>query len=145
MLDCYSRPNARQLATAAEDLLLCPLLDLRVIQPLPGQQYRLVSGPQPNLPDSLVAYAICQMLRGTGRQTIAFSDLAYAPYSPGRLFRLDEDALLTRLQYLRDVTNGRAYYTDQAGIRQVAWPEVADATHDMALLGRAFASEVAYV
>lgn len=37
MLNCYCRPNTRQLATAAEDLLFCPLIDLGLIQPLPGQ------------------------------------------------------------------------------------------------------------
>lgn len=143
MIDCYCRPDARRLAAAAEDLLLCPLLDLGLIQRLPGQQiYRLVSDSQSNLPDALIAFAICQMMRPAQRKTIAFSDLAYAPFSPGRIFRLDEDTLLTRLQYLRDVTGGRAYYTDQAGVRQVAWPEVNDVAFDHVLLGQAFVEEV---
>ncbi len=143
MLDCYCRPSARALATAAEDLLLCPLLDLSIVQILPGQHiYRLASGPQPELPDALVAYAIAQMMRGTNRRTIAFSDLAYAPFSPGRVFRLEADALLSRLNYLYEVTDGRAYYSEQAGIRQVAWDKIDDTSFDMELLARAFASEV---
>jgi hypothetical protein len=146
MLNCYCRPSARQLATAAEDLLLCPLLDLDIVQALPGQHiYRLASGPQTELPDALVAYAIAQMLRGTQRKTIAFSDLAYAPFSPGRVFRLEADALLSRLNYLREITDGRAYYSEQAGIRQVAWDSVDDLAFDIELLARAFADEVQYV
>lgn len=145
MIDCYCRPDAQRLATAAEDLLLCPLLDLGLIQRLPGQQvFRLVSGSQSTLPDALIAFAVAQMMRRSGRETIAFSDLAYAPFSPGRVFRLDEDALLSRLHFLRDVTEGRAYYSDQAGIRSVAWPGVQDASFDMLLLTRAFADEVAH-
>lgn len=146
LIDCYCLPDAQRLASSAEDLLLCPLLDLGLIQRLPGQQiFRLVSGPQPALPDALVAFAICQMMRGARRETISFSDLAYAPFSPGRVLRLDEDALLTRLQYLADVTDNRAYYSDQAGIRQVAWPQVSDTTFDLPLLERAFADEVLHV
>lgn len=146
MLNCYCRPNVRQLSTSAEDLLLCPLTDLGLVQQLPGQHlYRLASGAQPELPDALVAYAVCQIMRIMQRQTIAFSDLAYAPFSPGRVFRLDADALLSRLHVLHEVTDGAAYYSEQAGIRQVAWPHVDDPAHDQALLAKAFATEVRYV
>lgn len=146
MLNCYCRPGSRQLAASTEDLLFCPLADLGAIQALPGQQiYRLVSGAQLDLPDELVAFAIYELLRATKRQTISFSDLAYAPRSPGRIFRLDEDTLLTRLQHIREITDGRAYYTDQAGIRQVAWPDIDQHSIADALLARAFAAEVRYV
>lgn len=146
MLNCYCRPSARQSMTIHEDLLLCPLTDLDLIQILPGQHmYRIVSRPQPDLPDELVAFAIFEIMRHAGRQTMAFSDLAYAPRSPGRVFRLDEDALLSRLQLLNDITEGRAYYSDQAGVRQVAWPNLSDdGTIDL-LLAKAFSTEVRYV
>lgn len=123
MLNCYLPPTARK--QDEEDMVLCPLTSLNLIQSLPEQnRHRLVSGTQESLPDALIAYAILSMLRTSGRNTVAFSDLAYAPRSPGRVFRLEEDELLHRLQRLYEVTNGRAYYTDQAGIRQVAWPAV---------------------
>jgi hypothetical protein len=148
MLNCYCRPSARQLATAAEDLLFCPLIDLNLIQPLPGQNadriYRLVSGQQVDLPDALVAFAIYEMMRLYKRQTMSFSELAYAPCSPGRVFRMDEDALIARLQRLYDVTDGRAYFSDQAGVRQVAWADLDDAAFANELLTQAFASEARY-
>jgi hypothetical protein len=143
MLNCYCRIGSRQVSGAIEDLLACPLTDLGLIQGLPGQQsYRLVSGAQSDLPDGIVAFAIYEMLRATQRQTISFSDLAYAPRSPGRVFRLDEDSLLGRLQRIGDVTAGRAYYTDQAGIRQVAWPDIDHQPVADQLLAQAFDSEV---
>ncbi len=146
MLNCYYRPASQHNMTIQEDLLLCPLADLDLIQMLPGQRaYRIVAKQQPDLPDALVAFAIFDMMRQMGRHTLAFSDIAYAPRSPGQIFRLDEDALLSRLQYIADITDGRAYYSDQAGIRQVAWPELGDDSTAEALLAKAFAAEVRYV
>lgn len=137
MLNCYLPPIARK--QDEEDMALCPFTSLNLIQLLPGQnRYRLVSGSQESLPDALIAYAILSMLRTSGRNTVAFSDLAYAPRSPGRVFRLEEDELLHRLQRLYEVTKGRAYYTDQAGIRQVAWPDVEEPNVAEFLLDRAF-------
>jgi hypothetical protein len=46
---------------------------------------------------------------------------------------------------IRDTTSGHAYYSDQAGIRQVAWPERDDPTILERLLERAFANEARYV
>ncbi len=122
MVRCYLRPSLEQLETAAEDLLLCPLTELDLVQAIPGHRiYRLVKGAQPSLPDELVAYAVHDMLEKRDQQTISFRELAYDPGSPGRVFGLDEDALLDRLYRLENVTDGIAYYSDQAGIRQVAW------------------------
>ncbi|MCG8349233.1 MAG: DUF4007 family protein [Chloroflexales bacterium] len=141
MVRCYTRPSPQHLATAVEDALLCPLQELGLIQALPGQRiYRLASGLQPALPDALVAYAMHAMIQASDRKTISFRQLAYLPCSPGRVFRLDEDALLQRLYPLEEITTGAAFYTDQAGIRQVSWrktgPDVA-----RSLLEQAFAQE----
>ncbi|MGQ9549361.1 MAG: DUF4007 family protein [Roseiflexus sp.] len=141
MLDCYRRPENNH--TPGEDTALCPLTQLGLIHEIPGQRghYSLVSGEQESLPDALVAYAILSMARVLGRQTIPFSDLAYAPRSPGRIFRLEEDALLHRLYRLDKVTDGRAYYTDHAGIRQIAWRTIDDPDVADFLLEQAFRNE----
>jgi hypothetical protein len=145
MLRCYVRPDAAQLGPAAEDALQCPLHELDLIQPLPGQAaYRLISGAHPDLPDQLVAFAALQQARGLGRATVAFNELAYGERSPGRLFRLDEDALLGRLLRFETVTHGQAVYSETGGIRQVAWRAPEDLALDWALLDDAFAQERRY-
>jgi hypothetical protein len=122
MLRCYVRLDAAKLGAAVEDALHCPLHELDLIQPLPGQhEYRLVVGARPDLPDALVAYAAFQQSRWLGRATVAFNELAYGERSPGRIFRLSEDALLTRLLRFEELTGGRATYSDSGGIRQVGW------------------------
>lgn len=139
MVHCYSRTTGKQIERVVEDALLCPLAELGLLQPIPQQHsYRLASSEQPDLPDELVAWAIKQFLRWTQRHSASFTDLAYAPRSPGRVFRLNEDGLLERLQRLEDSTLGAALYTEQAGIRQVMWPNVLEHDDDATLLGRMF-------
>ncbi|MBX0330216.1 DUF4007 family protein [Oscillochloris sp. ZM17-4] len=79
------------------------------------------SGPQPSLSDALVAWATLAFVRESGQSTAAFNDLAYSPGSPGRVFRLDDDGLLSRMFALSELTDGKLVYNDQAGIRQVYW------------------------
>lgn len=142
MLQCYVPPTRKQLALSAEDALLCPLTELGLIQPIPGMQgYLLRSGTQSALSDEMLAYTIHDVMLRKGQKTISFDELMYTPRSPGRVFRLHEDALLWRLQRLDHVTEGLAYYTDQAGIRQVAWNgDTGKEIGDM-LLQRAFDAE----
>lgn len=146
MLRCYLRPDLGQQGAALEDALHCPLHELDLIQQLPGQStYRLVSGPRPDLPDALVAYAALRQVRYLGRATLAFNELAYGERSPGRIFRLDEDALLSRLLRLEEATGGRALYSEHGGIRQLIWRALDDESLDDRLLAAAFAQEQPYV
>lgn len=145
MLRCYLRPDSAQLGAGAEDALHCPLHELDLLQPLPGQPvYRIVSGTRADLPDQLVAFAALQQARALGRATVAFNELAYGERSPGRIFRLDEDALLSRLLRLESVTGGRAVYAESGGIRQIAWRAPQDEALDHWLLDAAFAQEGSY-
>jgi len=145
MLRCYLRPDATQLGPAAEDALQCPLYELDLLQRLPSQPaYRLVSGARPDLPDQLVAFAALQQARALGRTTVAFNELSYGERSPGRLFRLEEDALLLRLLRFETATQSRAVYSETGGIRQVSWRAPEDKSLVRALLDDAFAQEHRY-
>jgi Protein of unknown function (DUF4007) len=104
-----------------------------------------VSSTHPELPDHLVVFAALQQARMLGRVTVAFNELAYGESSPGRIFRLDEDSLLTRLLRFEEITRGQATYSESGGIRQIAWHDLADQQFDQALLEGAFAEERQYV
>ncbi|RRR65587.1 MAG: DUF4007 family protein [Candidatus Viridilinea halotolerans] len=148
MLRCYLRPNAVQLGPSAEDVLHCPLNTLNLLQLIPDQGvYRVVTGARPDLPDQLVAFAALQQARFLGRATVAFNELAYGVRSPGRIFRLDEDALYARLLRLEAVTEGQVSYTETGGIRQIAWRNLQEEALDLdqSLLAAAFAQEGQYV
>lgn len=145
MHQCYVRPRRSPAATTPDEPLLCPLLDVTVMQAVPGQlaTYRLTSGAQPDVPDELLAYAIQQILAARQSQTISLQQLAYAAGSPGRVFCLDADSLLLRLYRLEQTTAGRLRFSDQAGIRQVAWHGDPPTAADLTLLAHGFAHEVA--
>jgi hypothetical protein len=145
MVRCYVRTPARSLVQPLEELLHCPLLDLNLIQALPDQSgYRLASGAQPDLPDALVALAAFRQARWQQRATLSFNDLAYGERSPGRIFRLDEDSLLSRLFLLEEITGGVASYSDSGGIRQVIWRDLNQSQLERKLIESAFASENTY-
>ncbi len=143
MQQCYVRP--RRATTALDEPLLCPLLDLGVMQAVPtlSPSYRLTPSDHVDLPDALLAYAIQQLLVARQSQTIALQELAYAPGCPGRVFCLTADALLARLYRLEQITDGRMRFSDQAGIRQIAWHGDPPAADDLTLLEQGFVQELA--
>ena len=53
------------------------------------------------------------------RNALPFSDLMYAPLSPGRIFRLDEDTMTAYLENLAQLTNEALQYDETAGLKQV--------------------------
>jgi hypothetical protein len=145
LLRSYVRPELSPMGSTLEDALLCPLHDLGLLRQVPGQPtFVIVPGAQPDLPDQLVAYAALWQARALGRASLAFNELAYGERSPGRVFRLDEDALLARLLRLETVVGGRAVYAEHGGIRQLLWHEPEDLTLERDLLTAAFAQERRY-
>ena len=142
MVRCYVRPSTQQLSQTLEETLHCPLLDLHLISSLPDRsEYRLASGSHLDLPDSLVALAAFHQARSNERATLSFNELAYGERSPGRIFRLDEDSLLSRLFRFEDITKGLAAYSDSGGIRQVVWYNLDYPQLEHKLLEAAFITE----
>ena len=43
----------------------------------------------------------------------------YAPLSPGRIFRLDEETMTVYLENLSELTNNALQYDETAGLKQV--------------------------
>lgn len=91
-----------------------------------GGWYEFVRGPKPNLPDGVFAYALADFWRRQGgASTLAAEQICYAPGSPGRVFKLDEDSVITRLMHLAELTDDVWQWSDTAGLRQVQkWDEV---------------------
>ena len=62
--------------------------------------------PKRALPIEVVAWALDMFWKNyfSRRNSLSFSDLMYAPLSPGRVFRLDEDTLTIYLEDLDRLT-----------------------------------------
>lgn len=124
-VDCFVRtyvPARASKTLLLEDTLDCPLVELGLIEELPDRRtYRLVRGDKPTLPDAIFAYAVvdywqCVAARGT---TLPFDDLFHGPGSPGRVFLMDENSLVERLERLERITGGCYTYAESAGIKQL--------------------------
>lgn len=50
---------------------------------------------------------------------MSFENIAYAPRSPGRVFLLNEDDIVERLERLEDISGGSFAWSETAGLRQI--------------------------
>lgn len=124
-IDCFVRTyiHSRQSKSGIiEDTLDCPLVDLRLITELSdGKTYQFQRGPQVSLPDEILAFALVEFWRTSisHAKSIAFEKIAYDPGSPGRIFKLDEDSLASRLENIGRITEGGFTYDETAGLKQI--------------------------
>ncbi len=113
----YVRRNDGQSEDAAEPLLaeLGLIREARL-----GGWYEFVRGPKPSLPNEVFAYALGRFWEAQGSSTaLAVEQICYAPGSPGRVFKLDEDSIITRLMALDTLTGDAWKWNDTAGLRQI--------------------------
>ena len=117
---CQSRHNSN--AAVAEETFNCPLVELDLIAELPDNNgYEFQRGEKETLPIEVLTATLIAFwdARFPERETLSFSELMYAPLSPGRLFRLDEDTMVISLETLEQLTNSALEYDDSEGLKQV--------------------------
>ncbi len=117
---CQSRQNPNTAVTA--ETFDCPLAELNLIAELPdSDRYEFQRGAKETLPIEVVVWALDTFWKNcfSRRNSLSFSDLMYAPSSPGRVFRLDEDTLTTYLEGFEQLTNGALEYDETSGLKQV--------------------------
>jgi hypothetical protein len=124
-IDCFIRTYVaagNHKGPVPEDTLDCPLVELGLIsETVDRSSYRFHQGRQSSLPNEIFAYALVDYWtrRDDARDTLSFEDVAYAPYSPGRVFKLDEETLVDRLERLEATTGGALAFDQTAGLRQI--------------------------
>lgn len=126
-VDCFVRtylPVATGRSTP-EDAYAAPLTALGLIQPtLDKDEYILSSGWQPSLPDGIFLWGLSLFVdrlpaaRGAAR-TVSLAQLLFDDGSPGRVFRMGEEALVDRLSRVADLTLGAWDYDETAGLQQL--------------------------
>ena len=94
-------PATRTSRTRIDDMLDCPLRELRLLSHSPATgRFRFTLGPKPTLPSEVVAYAVLDYVALTEVRgsTITLSRLAHASGAPGKAFKLTEPELLAALR-----------------------------------------------
>jgi len=125
-VSCFVRtyvPGRRGPASTPEETLDCPLATLGLIAEVDGGgRYRFNGRPKPSLPAAVFAYALLDFWAGreAGGDTLSLREITHGAGSPGRVFRLDEDAVLDYLDALGGLTGDAMTFQDTALIRQVA-------------------------
>lgn len=106
---------------AVEDTLDCPLVELRLLREEGDGRYEFVRGLKPSLDDATFGFAVLEFWRRVApdRETLSFGELLDKPGSPGRVFKLDERALVERLEAAESWSRGALLHDDTAGVRQL--------------------------
>jgi hypothetical protein len=109
-------------SSTLEETLDCPLSTLGLIAEVENdKRYRFSNGEKPGLPLAAFCYALLEGWERwhPGQETLSLREIVHGEGSPGRVFRLDEDATLTYLDGLEEITGGRLLFNDTAMVRQV--------------------------
>lgn len=88
-----------------------------------GKTYEFRRGRKPSLPDGVFGYALLDYWSrlSESAMTLSFDRIAHDYGSPGRVFKLDENAVADRLVNLPKLTRNRLLWTETAGMRQIAY------------------------
>ncbi len=122
-----ARGNTR---TPLEDMLDSPLTQLKLItQSSTGRGYISAPDEREGLPIGIFGYAMSELFNDLDVSELPIEDLMYAKAgysSPGAVFRLTENALLTKLEKLINDIPGLFEVRETAGIHQVYRLDEAD-------------------
>ena len=117
---CHSHHNANIIV--AEETFDCPLVELNLIAELPNSDgYEFQRGEKETLPIEIVTATLIAFwdVHFPDADTISFRELMYAPLSPGRICRLDEDTMTIYLEKLEQLTDSALEYDETADLKQV--------------------------
>ena len=121
LLRCYA-PRV-PMGGAREEHVECPFADLGLIVATGARDgYAFRRGPKRTLPDEALLHAIMDFwttLHPTAN-TLSLEALAHEPGSPGRVFQLDEDSLMSGLSRLPVLTRGDVRFSEAGGLRQLS-------------------------
>ena len=138
-VDCFLRSYVHQGDEKfSEDSIESVLSELGLISAVGSHMFEFNYGPKPNLPEGVFLYSLNEFwqTRMPNPNSASVEILTYAPGSPGRVFKLDEQSLVERLVRIRESSEGRFQWTDTSGIRNVT--KVKENIESMDLLDLAY-------
>ena len=121
-VDVFIRTYApsRRAGAARDDMLDCPLVQLGlIVESRERQTFQLVRDVHESLPVEIFASALAEHLAGGNSRTVTLEDLLFAEGAPGRVFCLNEQGLLRRLDRLERMTDGGFVFDETAGLKQL--------------------------
>ena len=122
-VECFARTYMEKPGGGTvDDTMECPLTELALIESTAQKEgMRLVRGAKPTLTPGMFAFATAEFWIRNHKNvaTLSFDALLLEPGSPGRVFLLDEGALLDLINGLEEATSGAISWSETAGLKQL--------------------------
>ncbi len=139
-VECFVRTYAARSGETEEESLESLMSELALVQPIGARDGFILSrGPKPSLPDAVFFYGLVEFARSRGlMRSFSVEAIAHDPGSPGRVFLLDEDALVERLSSIEHMSHGLVTWSETAGLRQMFFHEDPQTIDSLSILARAY-------
>ncbi|EFL89437.1 conserved hypothetical protein [Ahrensia sp. R2A130] len=117
---------SRIAGSSVDDQVETVLSELNLVREVAGKAFEFRRGPKPSLPDGVFAYALHdfwsrkERLTASAVSSISVEEIAFEPGSPGRIFKMNEDAVIDRLVHIDRTTSKAFVWSDTAGVRNVS-------------------------
>jgi hypothetical protein len=126
-LNTYSKKLKQSSKTSDEEQFNSPLSELNLIQDN-GKNYYLSDLNEKNdLPIEIFIYSVIKFVQEKHKISstckVNFDTLLLEPYSPGRIFRLSEQGLASKLNEAQNVSKNKISWLDNLGLRQISVKE----------------------
>jgi len=144
-VECFIRmyvPKVTKSGDFDEDSIESPLTELGLIAPIRRRDvFQPRKGWKANLSVHTFIFGLLKFWENyaPNASTLSLESICYEPKSPGRIFFLDEDAIVGFAHKLSDETNGFLEWSETAGLRQVMMNK-ADKKHAINLGSKAIKS-----
>jgi len=122
-VECFVRSYvAKAGAGAIDDQIETVLGELGLIKEVSSRSFEFRRGAKPTLHDGIFLFALEEFWQNWAPQqsTLSVEAIVYEPGSPGRVFKLDEHAVVDRLVAIDAASKGAYDWSDTAGVRNVA-------------------------
>lgn len=116
----YTHKSANKSGIFSEENIESPLSELNLIKRLPHDRFSIQRGYKPHLPLEVFLYALTWFWKEhfPSTNTLSLESATYDPESPGRLFFLDEDAVVSYAFEAEALKRIGISWSETAGLRQ---------------------------
>ena len=121
----YTHKNSNKSGAFSEENIESPLAELNLIKRLAHDKFSIQRGSKPNLSLEVFLYVLISFWNENfpHTNTLSLEAATYDPESPGRVFLLDEEAVISYAFEIENLTNFGLTWSETAGLRQFSASE----------------------
>ncbi|MCD9187012.1 MAG: DUF4007 family protein [Pyrinomonadaceae bacterium] len=111
--------------TVFDDSFDCPLTEISIIEEVAdfedGKLFQFQRGEKTSLQKEIFLFALSEFWKKyyQNNKSLAIEKIVYDSGSPGRVFKLDEESIMQRLENIYDLSQGVFSFGETAGLKQI--------------------------